>query len=68
MDEIVLKVEGMSCQGCVKGVTAALMAVPGVTDARVDLAAAQARVRFDQAQATPEMLIQAVEAAGFDVG
>ena len=38
------------------------------TTPQVDLAAAQARVRFDQAQATPEMLIQAVEAAGFDVG
>ncbi|MCB1960966.1 MAG: heavy-metal-associated domain-containing protein [Rhodocyclaceae bacterium] len=68
MDEVVIKVAGMSCQGCVKGVTAALAGVPGVSDAAVDLAAAQARVRFDPARVTVEALRQAVEAAGFEAG
>ena len=44
------------------------LAPPGVSDAAVDLAAAQARVRFDPARVTVEALRQAVEAAGFEAG
>ena len=39
-----LKITGMTCQNCVRHVTQALKAVPGVTDARVDLHAGTAEV------------------------
>ncbi len=68
MDTIQFKVEGMSCGGCVKSVTAALSGVEGVGEVNVDLDAAQATVQFDPAKTSPEALHQAVEAAGFDVG
>ena len=66
MEQITIKVGGMSCQGCVKGVTAALEGVAGVSRAAVDLAGASATIDFDPAQTSAEALRQAVEAAGFD--
>ncbi len=39
-----LIVTGMTCQNCVKHVTSAIRAVPGVTDVQVDLASGVAEV------------------------
>jgi copper chaperone len=47
MENVVIKVGGMSCQGCVKNITGVLTALPGVTAAEVSLEAAEARVAFD---------------------
>ncbi len=44
MHTINLKVQGMTCGGCVQHVTKALQAVPGVVKVDVDLASASARV------------------------
>ncbi|MFC5300734.1 heavy-metal-associated domain-containing protein [Azospira restricta] len=66
MEEIVIKVGGMSCQGCVKGVGGALQALPGVADVAVSLDAGEARVRFDPAQVSIVELRAAIEDAGFD--
>jgi copper chaperone len=66
MNEVTIKVEGMSCGGCVKNVTGVLKALPGVADAEVSLERASARVRFDPAAVTVEALRAAVEDAGFD--
>jgi len=68
METAQFKVEGMSCGGCVKGVTAALNAVEGVSHVNVELEAAKATVQYDPAKATVAQLHQAVEEAGFDVG
>ncbi|HPR07360.1 MAG TPA: cation transporter [Denitromonas sp.] len=68
MEQVTIKVGGMSCQGCVKGVSAALQAVAGVTAVSVDLGAGEARVDFDPQQATVASLNQAVEDAGFEAG
>lgn len=66
MEQVIIKIGGMSCQGCVKGVTAALQGVAGVQAAAVDLAAGEARVDFDPQQTSAVVLRQAVESAGFD--
>ncbi len=66
MNEVTIKVEGMSCGGCVRNVTGVLKALPGVVDADVSLDGASARVNYDPAQVTPEQMRAAVEAAGFD--
>ncbi len=68
MAQVKIKVGGMSCQGCVKGVTAALTAVAGVAAVNVDLAAGEASVEFDPEQVTVAALSQAVEDAGFEAG
>jgi copper chaperone len=66
MNEVTIKVEGMSCGGCVRNVTGVLKALAGVSEAEVSLDGASARVRYDPAQVTPEQMRAAVEAAGFD--
>lgn len=45
MQTVELKVQGMTCGGCVKHVTKALQSVPGVTQVEVDLASGRARVQ-----------------------
>ena len=66
MNEVTIKVEGMSCGGCVKNVTGVLKALPGVADAQVSLAEASATVRYDPAMVSVAALREAVENAGFD--
>lgn len=66
MERIVIAVAGMSCQGCVQSVTAALQALPGVEQVEVFLAAGQASVACDPALVSATELRQAVEEAGFD--
>ncbi len=63
---IELAVEGMTCGGCVKHVTAALEAVPGVTSAQVELEPGRARIETVTGAANGAAeLIEAVEAAGY---
>jgi len=66
MSEVTIKVEGMSCGGCVRNVTGVLKALPGVEDAQVSLEQGSATVRFDPARISVEALRAAVEDAGFD--
>lgn len=66
MNEVTIKVEGMSCGGCVKNVTGVLKGLPGVEDVQVSLEGASATVRHDPAKVSVEALRAAVEDAGFD--
>lgn len=66
MSEVTIRVEGMSCGGCVKNVTGVLKGLAGVEDAQVSLEQCCATVRFDPAQISVEALRAAVEDAGFD--
>ena len=63
-DPVVLSVEGMHCASCVGRVEAALLAVPGVTEAHVNLAIQQASVRVS-GNTTPQDLADAVTRIGF---
>ena len=65
-EEVIIRVEGMSCGGCVRNVTGVLKAVKGVMDASVSLEEAEARVSFDPATVSVETLRQALIEAGFD--
>ena len=58
-----LSISGMSCAGCVTAVETALLAVPGVTEASVNLADRSADVN---GSAAPQALVAAIEAAGYD--
>ncbi|WEN43217.1 hypothetical protein CKCBHOJB_02830 [Thauera sp. GDN1] len=66
MEEVTIKVEGMSCGGCVRNVTGVLKGLAGVEDAQVSLEQGSATVRFDPAQVSVDALRTAVEDAGFD--
>jgi copper chaperone len=60
-----LKVDGMTCQGCVRSVTKKLSGVAGVSSAAVDLTAGKATIEYDASSAKVEDLIAAVEQVGF---
>jgi len=66
MENTVIKVGGMSCQGCVKNITGVLSGLTGVVSAEVSLEAAEAKVAFDPQAVTRAELLAAIEDAGFD--
>lgn len=67
--EVLLPVEGMTCASCVGRVEKALLKVPGVESATVNLATEKAKVAYDPSDG-PSMdeLRAAVEKAGYKVG
>jgi len=59
-------VTGMTCAACQARVQRALSSEPGVIDASVNLLTNSAAVRYDPASVTPQHLIEAVRATGYD--
>jgi copper chaperone len=67
METTVIRIEGMTCSGCVASVTRVLQAIPGVGNAAVSLEQKQATVEYDAALVSSDQFRQAVENAGFEV-
>lgn len=63
---VVLPIEGMTCASCVARVERALQAVPGVSQAHVNLATEKAEVRFSN-PVTYDLLVRTVENTGYGV-
>jgi copper ion binding protein len=63
--KIELQVTGMTCQGCVRSIETKLSKIPGVTYAHVNLGAGTATVEYDDARASADHFIGAVEQIGF---
>ena len=63
-----LPIEGMTCASCVRRVERALLKVPGVATADVNLATERASVAYDPALVDQDLLRGAVEKAGYRVG
>jgi copper ion binding protein len=61
-----LKIEGMSCDHCVKHVTQALEGIRGVTSAKVSLRDKSAEVEH-QDTVNPETMKAAVIEAGYEI-
>jgi copper chaperone len=62
-----LRINGMSCQMCVKHITHALEGLPGVTEVKVELEPGTAVVTFDPATAGMPAFESAVAEAGYEV-
>jgi copper chaperone len=67
METTVLKVNGMTCGGCVHSVKNVLERIQGVTSAEVSLEKAQATVTYDPAKADVNRMREAVTDAGYQV-
>ncbi len=67
METVTLKIEGMSCGGCVSSVQSVLEPIAGVSRVEVTLEPGQAVVEFDPAKTNVKDLQEAIEGAGFDV-
>lgn len=63
---VILNVEGMSCNNCVKHVTEALEALPGISEIEITLAEGKVAFRSTGA-ASEEQIAEALEDAGYDV-
>lgn len=67
MSTITLDVKGMSCNHCVNSVEGALGKLAGVSSAKVDLAANQVTVSYDEGTVSVDQLKEAIEDQGYDV-
>jgi copper chaperone len=67
MEKTVLKVDGMSCEHCVKAVTKAVSALPGIGGVTVDLKTGTVTVEHDPAQSPAAQIAFEIEEQGYDV-
>lgn len=64
-ETVILSVSNMTCNGCVKAVTSALVKTDGVSNAVVSLDDGTAKVTYDKEKVKTDDLINAVIKAGF---
>ena len=62
-----IKVEGMTCGGCEKHITNAVMELNGINSAKLSHVDANAIVEFDQTQTTEKEIKDAINASGYKV-
>ena len=67
MEKTIIKVEGMSCEHCVKAVTNAVNSVTGIGSVSVDLDAKTVTVEYDAAKTSLESIKTEIENQGYDV-
>ena len=67
MKTITLQIDGMTCDGCISKLDAALGAVSSAAQVTVSLKPPQATVQIDADRVTINDLVQAVRSAGFNV-
>jgi copper chaperone len=66
MQTVMIKVGGMTCEGCVRSVTNVLTRLPGVASAQVSLEQGVAQVSFDAQKIGVDRMRAAIEAAGYE--
>ena len=67
MENVELKIDGMTCSGCVNSIQNALYRQDGVNKAVADMDNSSVAVEFDPAVIKRDGLVQAIVDAGFDV-
>ncbi|MBS1156197.1 MAG: hypothetical protein H6R07_2121 [Proteobacteria bacterium] len=67
METITLKIDGITCMGCVRTLNGVLGALPGVESVDVSKEAGAATIRFDPTKADADVFKTAIEEAGYDL-
>jgi copper chaperone len=67
MQTEIIKVDGMTCMGCVNSVKNVLEKIPGVSSADVSLEQKQVTVAYDAMTTHADQLKNAIKEAGFEV-
>lgn len=67
MEKSVIRVDGMSCEHCVKAVNSAVGAMAGVASVVVDLPAKTVTVEYDASQSSLDAIKAEIEDQGYDV-
>ena len=61
-----IKIDGMTCGGCIASVYSATADIEGLDDISIELIDNQATVTFDDSKTDIEAIVSAIEDAGFD--
>lgn len=64
--EVKIRVQGMTCQSCVRSIEERIGSLQGVVGVQVSLSDKEASLRFNPAKVTPEDLRKHIEDMGFD--
>jgi copper chaperone len=67
METVTLKVEGMSCEHCVKAVTSSVGGLAGVENVKVSLETGSVEVTFDGSKTGLDRIKSEIEDQGFGV-
>ncbi len=67
MQNTTIKIDGMTCMGCVNSLENVLKEISGVDNVEVSLEQAQASIQYDADVTNGNAFIEAIEEAGFDV-
>lgn len=67
MQNITLKVQGMSCGHCVKAIEGSVGQLEGVNEVKVKLDAAQVEVSFNETQVSIDTIKETIDDQGYDV-
>ena len=67
MEKVVLKVDGMSCEHCVRAVTNAVAGIAGTENVSVDLKAGTASFSFDSGKTSLDAIAAAIAGEGYTV-
>ncbi len=67
MTRTALRVDGMSCEHCVKAIKTAVGALPGVGSVSVDLKAKAVAVEYDPSQSPLDRIKAEIEDQGYSV-
>jgi len=66
MDNLTLKLRGMSCASCASSIEQAIQSVPGVIECSVNFGMEQATIQYDSKQTNLATIQSAVDAAGYE--
>ena len=66
MDNLTLKLRGMSCASCASSIEQAIKSVPGVIECSVNFGMEQATIQYDSKQTNLETIQSAVDEAGYE--
>jgi copper chaperone len=67
MEKVVLNVDGMSCEHCVKAITKAVSALPGISNVSVDLKAKTVSIEHDPVLSSLDKIKLEIEDQGYDI-
>ena len=67
MIKSIVKVDGMSCEHCVKAVTKAVKALPGIGAVNIDLKAKTVTVEHEPNHTALDKIEHAIEEEGYDI-
>ena len=67
MENINLKVPGMSCSHCEKAIKGALAELAGIGTVKIDLDSKDVNIDYDPASTGPDKIKAAIEDQGYDI-